>query len=77
MKDKTTITDIIIATSVLFVAFTNIIIGVTMLQIIVEKKINEWVPLLVSIGIILQAALTVYIGINYALKRNTKQEKAK
>ncbi len=30
-----------------------------------------------AVAIILQAALTVYIGINYALKRNTKQEKAK
>ncbi len=64
MKDETTLADLIIATSVLFIVFTNIIIGVTMLPIIVEKTINEWVPLLVAIGILLQAVMTVCIGLH-------------
>ena len=74
MKDETKIMDIIIAISTLLIVFTNIIIGITILPTIAETVVNKWVPLLVSIGIMLQGIMTGYIGLNYAFKHDANRD---
>lgn len=72
---KLNLFEVILMIGGLLIVFTNIIIGITVLPIIVDISSNKYTPLLSSLGIILQAIFTLYFIVHHIISEEGKNGK--